>query len=226
MSPSDRLSLLVLNAIDAVGVVVIVLVALTFLFLAWGYVMGSIIPACEWLGRQSRAWRTLYEGMLIIALCAVAYLVVGCTSARFTPPPAATIRSPEPIRPQAREPFTREREDREFGRPEDNGPPTPQGFLALPPEKYDRPYEGQLTIARGDARTMQAVCPKTAFPITLGCAIRYTKDGKDYSCTIYIAEDDILKPTGWTYKLILRHERAHCGGWPANHPGMQAMPAA
>jgi hypothetical protein len=54
MSPSDRLSLLVLNAIDAVGVVVIVLVALTFLFLAWGYVMGSIILACEWLGRQSR----------------------------------------------------------------------------------------------------------------------------------------------------------------------------
>jgi hypothetical protein len=32
-------------------------------------------------------------------------------------------------------------------------------YLALPPAEYDYPYQGQLTLARADARTMSAVCP-------------------------------------------------------------------
>jgi hypothetical protein len=77
--------------------------------------------------------------------------------------------------------------------------------------------------SRGDARTMKEVCPKTEFPVTLGCALRYTKGGEDYSCHVFIAEDDILKPTGWNYNLVLRHELGHCLGWPANHPGMRTV---
>jgi hypothetical protein len=73
---------------------------------------------------------------------------------------------------------------------------------------------------------MQEACPKTPFPITLGCAQRYTKAGQNYSCTVYVAQDDILKPTEWTYQTILRHETGHCNGWPANHPGMRTVEEA
>jgi hypothetical protein len=48
----------------------------------------------------------------------------------------------------------------------------PAPLLALPPLEYDYPYQGQLTIARTDAKTMREVCPETSFPVTLGCAIR------------------------------------------------------
>jgi hypothetical protein len=94
-------------------------------------------------------------------------------------------------------------------------------WKALPPEEFDRPYQGLLTITRGDAAVMEKNCPKTAFPITLGCAKRYTMNGQDYSCYVHIAEDSILQPTGWSYEIVLRHELGHCLGWPANHPGMR-----
>jgi len=71
-----------------------------------------------------------------------------------------------------------------------------------PPEEYDHPYKGQLTIARGDARTMTEICPKTSFPVTLGCNIRYIQAGKDYSCHVFIAEDEILKTTSWSYRHL------------------------
>jgi hypothetical protein len=96
-------------------------------------------------------------------------------------------------------------------------------YLALPPAEYDYPYQGQLTLARADARTMSAVCPKTAFPVTLGCAINYRELN---ICHIFIAEDEILRAAGWSYKIVFRHERAHCQNWPANHPGMREPIAA
>jgi hypothetical protein len=60
--------------------------------------------------------------MKIAALAALAGALLattGCTSARFTPPPAATIRTPaataSPTMRSTDGPYTREREDREFG---------------------------------------------------------------------------------------------------------------
>ena len=59
-------------------------------------------------------------------LAALTFLLAtaGCTSSRFTPPPAAIVRSPATvipptgaIKPSTGGPYTREREDQEFGQP-------------------------------------------------------------------------------------------------------------
>jgi hypothetical protein len=57
-----------------------------------------------------QAFRCVALHLVIIGLT-----TAGCTSARFAPPPAATVRSPEPIRQPLGGPYTRQREDEEFG---------------------------------------------------------------------------------------------------------------
>jgi hypothetical protein len=42
---------------------------------------------------------------------------------------------------------------------------------------------------------------------------------KSNRCHIYVANDNALRATGFSYALALRHELGHCNGWPANHPG-------
>jgi hypothetical protein len=88
--------------------------------------------------------------------------------------------------------------------------------MIAPPLEYDRPYEGHLVVMRGDANVMKALCPKSAFPVTLGCARRYEK--KNY-CIVYIADDDILKKASFPYEAVHRHEVGHCNGWPTDHKG-------
>ncbi len=144
--------------------------------------------------------------------------LVGCATHR----PQIMTRAPEPERivrpPVPGAPYTREKEDE-----------LPNSFTLgrwkfLPPVEYDHPYKKPLTIARGNEATMKAICPIVPlFPTPLGCSIRYTIAGKDHSCHIYIAEDEILKQTGWPYELVLRHEIGHCNSWPANHPGMRKI---
>jgi len=85
---------------------------------------------------------------------------------------------------------------------------TPKTPAALPPLEYDHPYEGRLTVTRGDKALMGQLCPKTA----LGCARRYSD-----SCSIVIATDEIIKAVGWTTEIVLRHEIGHCNGWPPSH---------
>jgi hypothetical protein len=164
------------------------------------------------------------------ALAIAAATLAGCAGPqRFAPPQSAPPQYQRPLPPPTDgPPYTRQKED-ELDAPAVSLPrPVPGApfWKVIPPAEYDRPYTGQLTITRGDAKTMKEVCPKTAFPITLGCAHRYTKGGEDYSCHVYIAEDDILRPTGWSYNLVLRHELGHCLGWPGNHPGMRTVEEA
>jgi hypothetical protein len=73
---------------------------------------------------------------------------------------------------------------------------------------------------------MGAVCPKTSFPTTLGCAIHDTRRAPDDSvampateCLVVIATDEILKLYGFTYEIVRRHELGHCNGWPGSHVG-------
>src|SRR5262245_52669888 len=96
----------------------------------------------------------------------------------------------------------------------------------LPPPAYDRPFDGPTIIIRGDATLMKQLCPKTSYPITLGCqrfltditdAVTPTPLGK--TCIVVIAKDEILQAEGWTYEIVKRHEVGHCSNWPANHPG-------
>jgi hypothetical protein len=93
--------------------------------------------------------------------------------------------------------------------------------LVVPPLEYDYPYQGTLTITRGDKDVMMGLCPKTALPITLGCARRYGPS----VCHIYIAADEILNVAGWAYETVRRHEIGHCNGWPNDHAGARPMNA-
>jgi hypothetical protein len=98
-------------------------------------------------------------------------------------------------------------------------------MAGLPPIEYDKPFTGKYTEIRVGATVMGYVCPKTPFPVTLGCAVSNIKrEGEGIvtpatECVVYIADDDILARAGWSYDILMRHERAHCHGWPQSHPG-------
>ncbi len=86
----------------------------------------------------------------------------------------------------------------------------------MPPLEYDYPYSGTLTVIRADRGMLERLCPKTSLPLTLGCNYRYAKSNE---CHVYIAKDELLAGTGWTYEIIFRHEVAHCNGWGGDHKG-------
>ena len=101
---------------------------------------------------------------------------------------------------------------------------------SIPPLEYDYPYEGKLTIVRGDLATMNEKCAADkwpGFPYPFACSVAYYKVSADQtqpgiSCTIYIAEDALLR--GWVYADVLRHEMGHCNGW-RGHDGQRNPPA-
>ena len=91
----------------------------------------------------------------------------------------------------------------------------------FPPPQYDRPYTGTLTIERvADPAAVLVQCPELKNPA--GCA----KVAKDLSwCKVYIVSDEYIKriprkeeTIGYSYENFLRHELAHCNGWPGDHP--------
>jgi hypothetical protein len=84
-----------------------------------------------------------------------------------------------------------------------------------PPARYDHPFAGSLTIVKFDKRSVSRECSK-AFdgrkvrPDAAGCAILIS----DTECVIYLATRTKRAPLA----DILRHEIAHCNGWPGDHP--------
>jgi hypothetical protein len=88
----------------------------------------------------------------------------------------------------------------------------PQYRYVLPPVEYDRPYNGDVWILRADPEQMRRMCPppKIVGNLILGCA--KIKEGA-------IAEDDVIKKGGMSYRLVRRHEESHCVGWPNDHKG-------
>ena len=87
--------------------------------------------------------------------------------------------------------------------------------LALPPEIYDKPFQGKLKVIRGDRFLMDRLCPKSSYTPTLGCAF----PSVDLSeCIVIMAEDGLIYDAGWSPQIIWRHERGHCNNWPTDHP--------
>jgi hypothetical protein len=94
----------------------------------------------------------------------------------------------------------------------------PGTVRVLPPPEFDRPYTGKLTIERAETpEDVQRICnlKKPA----LACAFAY--DGT--RCRIVIVPDEFIRATGYTPEIVLRHERAHCLNWPADHPGQRPL---
>jgi hypothetical protein len=100
--------------------------------------------------------------------------------------------------------------------------PAKHGRGVLPPLEFDHPYDGTLIVERADALTMPTLCPKTSYPITLGCS---RHDPILKKCVITIATNDILGKTDWSFSIVRRHEIGHCNGWPADHKGARVPTA-
>lgn len=85
---------------------------------------------------------------------------------------------------------------------------------AEPPAQWFKvPYSGTIRVFYLPESSVNEVCgrhlPPSETANFFGCAIPTT-----VVCLIYITDDE---PTA-TKKIILRHETAHCHGWPGYHP--------
>lgn len=82
--------------------------------------------------------------------------------------------------------------------------------VILPPAEYDHPYSLPISIQTVSLEDVPAACglkghiDACAFRHPLACRVIYPR----------------VQDVG-TDKLValIRHETAHCNGWPANHPG-------
>jgi hypothetical protein len=92
---------------------------------------------------------------------------------------------------------------------------------SLPPVKYDYPYRGKLTVKYGTMSQLWSWCGGPRVPF-YACA-----HSRGPSCSIYIVHVGTKVGRGNNYRITdhawtrstLRHEIAHCNGWPGNHPG-------
>lgn len=81
-----------------------------------------------------------------------------------------------------------------------------------PPERYDYEYKGELTILRLSKEEANRRCDALRTSRTgsvAGCTLRYS----DMKCTIILNRESVINEAS-----LLRHEVAHCNGWPAHHP--------
>jgi hypothetical protein len=98
-------------------------------------------------------------------------------------------------------------------------PPTPVMMpilprIMLPPLEYDHEYKGKLTVLKEDNYVfIRHVCADTPNPIACSFRTFDSVTGVTLSCLI------MLGPDVWNDERAMRHEMAHCNGWPGDHPG-------
>ena len=86
--------------------------------------------------------------------------------------------------------------------------------VALPPVEYDHEYTGKLTVLKEPTYVfIRHVCADTPNPIACSFRTYDSASGETISCLI------MLGPDTWSDERAMRHEMAHCNGWPGDHPG-------
>jgi hypothetical protein len=88
----------------------------------------------------------------------------------------------------------------------------------LPPEEFDRPFNGRVIIQEArDSDEVRKLCPKAAFMIRpLGCSFRIQGT---YYCGIVKVPDEQIRDAGHDPAIFMRHEIGHCNGWGGDHKG-------
>jgi hypothetical protein len=85
-----------------------------------------------------------------------------------------------------------------------------------PPERFDHPYPGDVQINLMDSLFVGKECREwsgaPAPSDAAGCA--WVADDSARTCVVVIAARTKKAPI----EAIIRHEIAHCNGWPADHP--------
>lgn len=74
----------------------------------------------------------------------------------------------------------------------------------VPPQRFDHGYSGTLQVEIESSESIKFECGERA----IACSMHFPG-----TCIVYLPEQSRLKRED-----ILRHETAHCNGWPANHP--------
>src|SRR5262249_17219120 len=91
-----------------------------------------------------------------------------------------------------------------------------------PPPIYDHPFEGEIIIVGIPTRERMLQLWE-AFGGQAngqgGITFSFTRyrNNKSY-CLIFTLYEKDLRLKGYSPEEILRHERAHCNGWPSDHP--------
>jgi hypothetical protein len=77
--------------------------------------------------------------------------------------------------------------------------------FALPPPRYDRQYGGVVEIYWAGGQNIRQYCPEHG--------VACVKHRSPEHCLIVFN-------VRWMhyYSAIMRHELAHCNGWPSDHP--------
>jgi hypothetical protein len=76
--------------------------------------------------------------------------------------------------------------------------------VLMPPKNFDHPYHGKMDIRTHSVLVAVLQCFAKA------CS------WKEQSRCVVIMPDELDKAL---WKDFIRHEQAHCNGWPADHPG-------
>jgi hypothetical protein len=97
--------------------------------------------------------------------------------------------------------------------------PAPNALQILPPVIFDKPYDGTTVIVEAASKAhLRLMCGNTPLnnKLGIGCALLNTTTN---TCRIVVAPEADVIAAGYTVKLVIRHERAHCHGWSAKHEG-------
>jgi hypothetical protein len=92
---------------------------------------------------------------------------------------------------------------------------------SVPPPEFDKPYTGDLTIWRIDShQIIRETCVGVKFPPEFESSFACIAPVKPpyAECTIFLASDELLRRAEIKLSSLLRHELAHCNGWPGDHP--------
>jgi hypothetical protein len=83
-----------------------------------------------------------------------------------------------------------------------------------PPGRYDHPFNGKLLLQHADdLAQLRGVCNNDTH--ALGCAFPRPEER---SCWILLAPKDDIAKAQFPLEQLIRHEIAHCNGWPVDHP--------
>ena len=88
-----------------------------------------------------------------------------------------------------------------------------------PPKRYDHAFDGKETIRR----LPQAEVPEACRRLFRDAGLEISVGPKQKGCAVYQGKNGTIivvdKPFGGaTPDAIIRHERGHLNGWPADHP--------
>jgi hypothetical protein len=83
----------------------------------------------------------------------------------------------------------------------------------VPPERFDFPYPGDVQINLMDARFVGKECREWGAGRSPSDAVGCAWVADDGTCVVVIAMRTKKAPI----EAIIRHEIAHCNGWPPDH---------